>query len=324
MGDPAGISAEITVNAWSSRSEVKIPPFIFFGSEELLHRRANFIDCKIKTKKISEAEMDLAVDIFKECIPVFDIPIMKETIGQYSEKNDQKIMKSILTAYDSIKSGLTSAIVTNPVNKNSLLYEGIKFSGQTELYAHLCQSENPVMLMMSDELKIVPLTRHIPISEVSQSINKSLLMNTVKVISNDLKKYFNISQPKIVVTGLNPHAGDNGLIGNEEINVIDPVIKELQKEKIDINGPASADSLFSTGNTDSDIVICMYHDQALIPIKTISNFTAINITLGIDIIRTSPDHGTAYQIAKKAIADPSSLIRSLIIADQMAERNARR
>ena len=268
--------------------------------------------------------MDLAVDIFKEFIPVFDIPIMKETIGQYSEKNDQKIMKSILTAYDSIKSGLTSAIVTNPVNKNSLLYEGIKFSGQTELCAHLCQSKNPVMLMMSDELKIVPLTRHIPISEVSQSINKSLLINTVKVISNDLKKYFNISQPRIVVTGLNPHAGDNGLIGNEEINVIDPVIKELQREKINIHGPASADSLFSAGNTDSDIVICMYHDQALIPIKTISNFTAINITLGIDIIRTSPDHGTAYQIAKKAIADPSSLIRSLIIADQMAERNARR
>ena len=146
MGDPAGISAEITVNAWSSRSVEEIPPFIFFGSEELLHRRANFIDCKIKTKKISEAEMDLAVDIFKEFIPVFDIPIMKETIGQYSEKNDQKIMKSILTAYDSIKSGLTSAIVTNPVNKNSLLYEGIKFSGQTELCAHLCQSKNPVML----------------------------------------------------------------------------------------------------------------------------------------------------------------------------------
>ena len=324
MGDPAGISAEITVNAWSSRSAVKIPPFIFFGSEELLHRRANFIDCKIKTKKIREAEMDLVVDIFEEHIPVFDIPIMKETIGQYSEKNDQKIMKSILMAYDSIKSGLTSAIVTNPVNKNSLLYEGIKFSGQTELFAHLCQSKNPVMLMMSDELKIVPLTRHIPISEVSQSINKSLLMSTVRIISNDLKKYFNISQPRIVVTGLNPHAGDNGLIGNEEINVIDPVIKELQREKINIHGPASADSLFSAGNTYSDIVICMYHDQALIPIKTISNFTAINITLGIDIIRTSPDHGTAYQIAKKAIADPSSLIRSLKIADQMAERNARR
>tara|TARA_B100000927_G_scaffold273001_1_gene251059 strand:- start:12559 stop:13572 length:1014 start_codon:yes stop_codon:yes gene_type:complete len=323
MGDPAGISAEITVKAWSSRSTAKIPAFIFFGSEELLHRRANLIDCKIKTKKIEEAEIDLAEDIFKECIPVFDIPIEKEIVGQYSEQNDQNIMKSILMAYGSIKSGQTSAIVTNPVNKNSLLYDGVKFSGQTELCAHLCQSKNPVMLMMSDALKIVPLTRHIPISAVSQSINKSLLVNTVKVINDDLKEYFNISQPRIVVTGLNPHAGDNGLIGNEEINVIDPVITELQREKFNIHGPASADSLFGASNPDYDIVICMYHDQALIPIKTISNFSAINITLGIDIIRTSPDHGTAYQIAKKAIADPSSLIKSLIIADRMALRNAR-
>ena len=323
MGDPAGISAEITIKAWSSRSTANMPSFIFFGSEELLHRRANLLNCKIKTKKIKEAEMGLAEDIFREFIPVFDVPITKETVGQYSEKNDEKIMKSILMAYDSIKNGLTSAIVTNPVNKNSLLYEGVKFSGQTELCAHLCKSKNPVMLMMSDVLKVVPLTRHIPISAVSQSINKSLLVNTVKVINDDLKKYFDISKPRIVVTGLNPHAGDNGLIGNEEINVIDPVITELQREKINIHGPASADSLFSAGKPDYDIVICMYHDQALIPIKTISNFSAINITLGIDVIRTSPDHGTAYQIAKKAIANPSSLIRSLIIADQMSQGNVR-
>ena len=324
MGDPAGISAEITIKAWSSRSQVNIPTFIFFGCEKLLHRRANLLDCKIQTKKISTTEIDLAGDIFKEFIPVFDIPISAEKLGQYSEQNDQQIMKSILMAYDSIKSGLTSAIVTNPVNKNSLLYKGVKFSGQTELYGHLCKSKYPVMLMMSDVLKIVPLTRHIPIRKVAQSINKSLLVNTVKVINNDLKKYFDIPQPRIVVTGLNPHAGDNGLIGKEEINIIDPVITELRGDNINIHGPASADSLFSAGNTDSDIVICMYHDQALIPIKTISNFTAINITLGIDVIRTSPDHGTAYQIANKKIADPSSLIRSLIIADQMAQRNARR
>ena len=323
MGDPAGISAEITIKAWLSRNIENVPPFVFYGSEELLHRRANLIKCSIRTKRIEKGEESIADDIFKEFIPVFDIPIAEETLGRYEEQNDQEILESILTAHNSVMKGNASALVTNPVNKNSLTYEGVKFSGQTELCAHLCRSKNPVMLMMSDSLMVVPLTRHIPISEVSQSINKSLLLNTVYVINSDLRKYFNICQPKVIVAGLNPHAGDNGLIGNEEINIIDPVIRKLQKEKINIHGPASADSLFSSKDLDFDLVICMYHDQALIPIKTISNFSAINITLGIDLIRTSPDHGTAYQIAEKAIANPLSLIRSLRVADQMAQTNAR-
>ena len=317
MGDPAGISAEITIKAWLSRRIESTPPFIFFGSEELLTRRANLIKCQIKTKKIDRIENALIEDIFKEFIPVFDIPITEEIPGKYSKQNNPQILKSILLAYDSVQKGITSAIVTNPVNKNSLLYEGIAFTGQTEFCAHLCQSKSPVMLMMSDTLKVVPLTRHIPISQVPRAINRSLLINTIMVINNDLKKYFNISAPRIVVTGLNPHAGDNGLIGNEEINVIHPVIGELQKKKIDIQGPTSADSFFSSQNYDYDLVLCMYHDQALIPIKTISSFSAINVTLGIGIVRTSPDHGTAYQIAEKAVANPSSLIKSLVVADQM-------
>jgi len=319
MGDPAGISAEITIKAWLSRHIESTPPFIFFGSEKLLTRRANLIKCQIKTKKINKIENAMIEGIFKEFIPVFDIPITKEIPGKYLEQNNPKILKSILLAYESVQKGITSAIVTNPVNKNSLLYEGITFTGQTEFYAHLCQSKSPVMLMMSDTLKVVPLTRHIPISQVPRAINRSLLINTIEVIVNDLKKYFNISTPRIVVTGLNPHAGDNGLIGNEEINIIHPVISELQKKKIDIQGPTSADSFFSSQNHDYDLVVCMYHDQALIPIKTISSFSAINVTLGIGIVRTSPDHGTAYPIAEKAVANPSSLIKSLIVADQMVQ-----
>ncbi len=322
MGDPAGISAEITIKSWLTRANDSVPPFVFFGSDELLHERAKLMKCNIKTKKIKHLEGAPVDEIFKEFLPVFDIPIIYESPGKYTGQNNRQILESILIAHESISKGITAALVTNPVNKNSLAYEGLNFSGQTELCAYLCKASSPVMLMMNDTIKVVPLTRHIPLSKVAQTIDPPLIEHAVSIINKDLKKYFDISKPKIVLTGLNPHAGDSGLLGDEEINIISPTITKLQKKGIDIHGPASADSLFYSKNLEKyDLVICMYHDQALIPIKTIAGYSAINVTLGINIVRTSPDHGTAYEIAEKNIANPSSLIRSLIAADHIAQRD---
>ena len=236
----------------------------------------------------------------------------------HDEKNDSAIIASILHAIDFIKNNKINAIVTNPVNKNSLKHNKRQYNGQTELFADIFNSNQEVMLLTSDEMRVIPLTRHIPISLIPSSINKKLIIDTTIVGIESLKKYFNIAEPKVAITGLNPHAGDNGLIGSEEIEIITPAVEYLQKQSHSVSGPLSADSLFhDTSLRKYDLIVCMYHDQALIPIKARSLYSAVNVTLGLDIIRTSPDHGTGYDIANKFIADESSLIEALILAEKM-------
>jgi 4-hydroxythreonine-4-phosphate dehydrogenase len=322
MGDPAGISADITILSWNKRKESKIPKFVYFGNEELLHRRAKLLNLKLETKKITDIDIPF-INNLDGALPVYDIPIIKEEPGKFDKKNDESIVESILIAYQKLLKNKISAIVTNPVNKKSLNYLGKKYSGQTELLSFLDQGKIPVMLLTSDVLKVVPLTRHIPVDKISKIISKDLIVNTINIVNRDLKRYFNISNPRIVVTGLNPHAGDGGLIGMEEIEIIEPAIMELKKKSIRILGPLPADSLFNKEKLQNfDVSICMYHDQALIPIKTISPFSAVNVTLGLNIIRTSPDHGTAYEIVGTGRADPQSLIQSIITAKLMVSNSA--
>jgi 4-hydroxythreonine-4-phosphate dehydrogenase len=317
MGDPAGISAEITIKSWMLRRSKYIPPFIFFGSSKLLLKRAREMGLNIETKIIQDFQ-NFEPDNFLKFIPVFDIPIFDEKLGLYDEKNDSAIIDSILHAIDFIKNNKINAIVTNPVNKNSLKHNKRQYSGQTELFADIFNSNQKVMLLTSDEMRVVPLTRHIPISLIPSSINKKLIIDTTIVGIESLKKYFNIAKPKVAITGLNPHAGDNGLIGSEEIEIITPAVEYLQKQSYSVSGPLSADSLFHDSSLRKyDLIVCMYHDQALIPIKARSLYSAVNVTLGLDIIRTSPDHGTGYDIANKFIAEESSLIEALILAEKM-------
>ena len=323
MGDPAGISAEITIKSWMLRKSKYIPPFIFFGSNKLLLKRAREMGLNIETKIVQDFQ-NFEPDHFLKFIPVFDIPIFDEKLGLYDEKNDSAIIDSILHAIDFIKNNKINAIVTNPVNKNSLKHNKRQYSGQTELFADIFNSNQQVMLLTSDEMKVVPLTRHIPISLIPGSINKKLIIDTTIVGIESLKKYFNIAKPKVAITGLNPHAGDNGLIGYEEIEIITPAVEYLQKQSYSVSGPLSADSLFHDSSLKKyDLVVCMYHDQALIPIKARSLYSAVNVTLGLDIIRTSPDHGTGYNIANKFIADESSLIEALILAEKMIKSHVK-
>lgn len=317
MGDPAGISAEITIKTWLSRKKQPIPPFIFFGSNNLLLNRAKQIGLNVNTKIIQNIN-NFDPQCFVDAIPVFDIPIIEEKLGEFNKSNNSSIIQSIITTADFIKKNKISAIVTNPVNKNSLKYNKIQYSGQTELLADIFNSKQQVMLLTSNEMRVIPLTRHIPISSIPRAINKKLIIDTTTIGIEYLKKYFNINAPKVAITGLNPHAGDNGLIGNEETQIISPAVKDLQKQSYLVSGPLSADSLFHESSVKKyDLIICMYHDQALIPIKARSLYSAVNVTLGLDVIRTSPDHGTAYDIANKFIADESSLIEALILADKM-------
>ncbi len=319
MGDPAGISAEITIKSWLLRKTKHIPPFIFFGSNKLLLKRAREMGVNIETRIIRDFH-NFDPDCFLKFIPVFDIFIYDEKLGLYDEKNDSAIIGSILHAIDFMKNNKINAIVTNPVNKNSLKYNKRQYNGQTELFADIFNSNQQVMLLTSNEMRVIPLTRHIPISSIPRSINKKLIIDTTIVGIESLKKYFNITEPKVAITGLNPHSGDNGLIGSEEIEIITPAVEYLQKQSYAVTGPLSADSLFHESSLKKyDLVVCMYHDQALIPIKARSLYSAVNVTLGLDIIRTSPDHGTGYDIANKFIADESSLIEALILAEKMIQ-----
>ena len=323
MGDPAGISAEITIKSWLLRKSKYIPPFIFFGSNKLLLKRAKEMGLNIETKIIQDFQ-NFEPDYFLKFIPVYDIPIFDEKLGLYEEKNDSAVIESILHTIDFIKNNKINAIVTNPVNKNSLKHNERQYSGQTELFADIFKSKQQVMLLTSDEMRVVPLTRHIPISLIPSSINKKLIIDTTIVGIESLKKYFNITKPKVAITGLNPHAGDNGLIGSEEIEIITPAVEYLQKQSYSVSGPLSADSLFHDSSLRKyDLIICMYHDQALIPIKARSLYSAVNVTLGLDIIRTSPDHGTGYDIANKFVANEASLIEALILAEKMAKPNVK-
>ena len=323
MGDPAGISAEITIKSWLLRRTKYIPPFIFFGSNKLLLKRAREMGLNIETKIIQDFQ-NFEPDYFLKFIPVYDIPIFDEKLGLYEEKNDSAVIESILHTIDFIKNNKINAIVTNPVNKNSLKHNERQYSGQTELFADIFNSKQQVMLLTSDEMRVVPLTRHIPISLIPSSINKKLIIDTTIVGIESLKKYFNITKPKVAITGLNPHAGDNGLIGSEEIEIITPAVEYLQKQSYSVSGPLSADSLFHDSSIRKyDLIVCMYHDQALIPIKARSLYSAVNVTLGLDIIRTSPDHGTGYDIANKFVANEASLIEALILAEKMAKPNVK-
>ncbi len=325
MGDPGGIGPDITILTWLSRSKERVPKFVYIGNEALLNERAKLLNKKIKTNKITNITDKSVIDDFDKAIPVIDLPIASTSPNRFEIKNNSSIINSINTAYQLVKDGALSALVTNPVNKNSLQYANKNFSGQTELLGYISKTEYPVMMLVSKMLKVVPLTRHIPISEIPKNISSKLIIATTKTLIDSVDAYFCMRKPRIAITGLNPHSGDSGLIGKEEIDIIDPAIKILKKNKLNVRGPLSADSLFNKDSIRSfDIAVCMYHDQALIPIKTLAHFATVNVTLGLDIVRTSPDHGTAYQHAGKGSANNQSLFNSLHLAEKMVQNYARK
>jgi len=307
MGDPSGISTEIIIKSWKKTAH----DFFVIHDPDYILKVANKLKLKVKIKVISNPEE--AHGAFKKYLPVLPIEIDKSTkLGKPNYNNSKNIFHSIDLAVKLAKKKKVSGIVTSPISKEILSKFKKNFTGHTDYLAKLDKKKNFGMMLLNKELKVVPFTTHIPLKNVHKYIKPKPLENAIKLLNSSLKKNFNIKKPKIAVTGLNPHSGDGGLLGKEEQKIILPVIKKTRKTGISISGPLSPDSAFQKKNLKSyDAFLCMYHDQALIPIKTIDFENTVNYTLGLSFVRTSPDHGTGYDIANKSVASERSLVSAI-------------
>jgi 4-hydroxythreonine-4-phosphate dehydrogenase len=307
MGDPSGVSTEIIIKSWKKTANT----FFVIHDPDYIKKVANKFKTKVKIKTISRPEE--AHEVFKKFLPVLPIKIDKDTkLGKPNHKNSKNIFNSIDLAVKLAKKKEVSGIVTSPISKEVLSKFKKNFSGHTEYLAKSDKKKQFGMMLLNKKLRVVPFTTHVPLKNVHKYIKQKPLFDAIKLLNNSLKKNFGIKKPKIAVTGLNPHSGDGGLLGNEEQKIILPVIKKIKKSGISISGPLSPDSAFQQKNLKFfDAFLCMYHDQALIPVKTIDFENTINYTLGLSFVRTSPDHGTGYDIANKFIANETSLITAI-------------
>ena len=309
MGDPSGIGTEITIKSWKSK-KIKTPFFVIHDPlyvEKIIKK----MGVKVKIKIIDHPKD--ALKCFKNYLPVFAIKIDKKTkLGFPNKKNSRSILESINKAVYFVKNGDATSMVTNPISKEIINKIQKNFKGHTEYLAKKDMQKSFCMMMINSKIKAVPLTTHLPLKKVSQNISEKLIVETIQLIHKTLKKDFKKGNPKIAITGLNPHSGDKGVIGDEEKRIIIPAIKKCKKRKIRINGPISADSAFISSNLKTyDAFLCMYHDQALIAAKVIDFENTVNYTAGLSYVRTSPDHGTGFDISKKFIANETSLISAI-------------
>lgn len=328
MGDPAGIGIEIALKAWQQRDHFRIPPFALFADPEAVAARAEALRLNAPIETVES--LASTIDAFRRALPIRHVPLAARALaGQPDARNARAVILSIEDALDTVVRGEASAIVTNPIAKAVLYGAGFKHAGHTEFLAALAEVHrpgrhyHPVMMLASDELKVVPLTVHIPLAEVARSITKISIQQTARILNDALRQDFGCATPRIAVAGLNPHAGESGALGREEEDIIIPALGELRAEGIEVTGPHSADTLFhAEARGHYDAVLAMYHDQALIPLKTLAFDRGVNVTLGLPFVRTSPDHGTAFDIAASGTARPDSLIAALRLADELAIRRA--
>jgi len=319
MGDPAGIGAECALKAWELRQENALTPF--FIIDDIDHLKT--IPSNIPLQNIT-APKD-ALDVFNNALPVLNLKLAEQPKkGLLSHKNGTAVVKSIEMAVNFALDKQVAGVVTNPIHKAALYECGFQFPGHTEFLGSLCGLNNePVMMLATEELRTVPLTVHIPLKDVSAAITRDLITQKVNIINTALRQDFGISNPHIAVAGLNPHAGEDGTIGSEEQDFINTVINDLKTDGINISGTYPADTMFhEEARCHYDVALCMYHDQALIPLKTLDFYGGVNVTLGLPIIRTSPDHGTALNIAGQGIANPKSLVQAIKMAGHMAKNRS--
>ncbi len=321
MGDPAGIGLEITLRAWLARGEQNVPVFFIIADPKLLQERSNSFGLSVPIKIISNPAD--ALTSFGNHLPVLahsvDASIRP---GEPERQAVPAILGSIERAVEFVQSGAAGAVVTNPISKAVLYEAGFEFPGHTEYLAALAGSHSkackPVMMLVSNGFRVVPATMHIALKDVPNSLSQDLIYDVGHITAQGLQRYFTIAEPRLAISGLNPHAGEDGSLGSEEADIISPAIARLKKDGLNVSGPYSADTLFhETARRSYDVAIAMYHDQALIPLKTLGFDNGVNVTLGLPFIRTSPDHGTAFDIADKGQASPQSLIEALRLAQTM-------
>ncbi|MBM7049392.1 MULTISPECIES: 4-hydroxythreonine-4-phosphate dehydrogenase PdxA [Rhizobium] len=322
QGDPAGIGSDITLAAWLRRGELGLPPFLFLGDVGVLAARASQLGLNVP---LQEADPASACDVFHDALPILSIEAGMDVVaGQPHVGTAKGTITAIEMAVSLSMSGKTSAVVTNPIAKSVLYDAGFGFPGHTEFLADLAtratgKTVMPVMLLAGPKLRAIPVTIHIPLKDVPQALTSDLIIETCRITDHDLRTRFGISNPRLAVAGLNPHAGENGALGKEDDDIIRPAIDALRSEGIDAFGPLPADTMFhDEARRRYDVAICMYHDQALIPAKALGFDDSVNVTLGLPFVRTSPDHGTAFGIAGKGIAKEDSLVAALKLASEIS------
>ncbi len=322
QGDPAGIGPDVTLVAWSARRALDLPPFLFIGDPAVLRSRAALLELDVPVR---EARPEDAVSMFADALPVLPIESGAEVSpGQPHVATAKGTISAIETAVRLSFEGKVAGVVTNPIAKSILYQAGFGFPGHTEFLADLAERATgrqvrPVMMLAGPKLRAIPVTIHIPIAEVPATLTAELIEETCRIAHDDLKTRFGISQPRLAVAGLNPHAGEDGAIGREDLDVIHPALVKLRAQGINAFGPLPADTMFhDDARTRYDVAICMYHDQALIPAKALGFDTSVNVTLGLPFIRTSPDHGTAFGIAGQGIARETSLVEAIRLAGRLA------
>src|SRR3982074_708179 len=320
-GEPAGVGPDITLEAWLRRKELKLPPFYLLGDRDYLDHRAKTLGLDVK---LADVRAEEALETFANALPVVATGhAATARPGQPDDSSADAALASIRHAVGDVASGRASAVVTNPIAKSVLYRAGFRHPGHTEFLAELAATDRhtpqPVMLLWSPAVAVGPVTIHISLREAVAQLSTDLIVTTVRIVAAGLKARFGLSNPRLAVSGLNPHAGEDGSIGTEERTIIAPAVAMLRGEGIEIRGPLPADTMFhDAARKTYDCAICMYHDQALIPIKTLAFEDAVNVTLGLPFIRTSPDHGTAFDIAGTGKANPSSLIAALRLAPPLA------
>jgi 4-hydroxythreonine-4-phosphate dehydrogenase len=312
MGEPAGIGAEIAAGAWSALRATG-PAFFMIGDATQTFA--------VPVRAITAAEEAGAV--FPEALPVLHRPLPRPPVpGRPDPANAPAVIAAITEAVELAKAGRAAGVVTNPIQKATLAQAGFRHPGHTEYLGEIAGTGvPPVMMLACPELRVVPVTVHEALARAIARLTPAMIVATARITARALRQDFGISAPRLAVAGLNPHAGEDGTMGREEIEIIAPAIAALRAEGIEARGPLPPDSMFSArARPTYDAAICLYHDQALIPIKTLDMAGGVNVTLGLSIVRTSPDHGTALDIAGTGRADPSSLIAALRLAADLARR----
>ncbi len=326
LGEPAGIGPDLALAVWRRRAELDIPAFYLVADPGFLRRRAERLGLDVPVAIVTPAT---ALARFHAALPV--VPIELEASaepGRPDGSSAPAAIASIRRAVADVLAGSAAAVVTNPVAKNVLYDSGFAEPGHTEFLATLVQertghSFRPVMLLWSPELAVVPVTIHLPLKDVFGQLSTGLIVETGRIVARDLRVRFGIARPRLAVAGLNPHAGEEGTLGDEDRSIVAPAVARLIADGLDVRGPLPADSMFhERARATYDAALCMYHDQALIPIKTLAFDHAVNVTLGLPFVRTSPDHGTAFDIAGTGRADATSLVAALKLAARLANADS--
>ncbi len=321
MGDPAGIGGEIALDAWAALRRTG-PAFVAIDDPDRLADLARRLGRGVPVRPVGSVGEGAA--LFASALPVLPEPLAARVEpGRPDPAHGAASLNSVRRAVALARAGEVAGIVTNPLAKTTLLGAGLPYAGHTSWLADLAGGGEPVMMLACPAVRVVPVTVHIPLAEVPRTLTTAAIVAAGRVTAAALRTDFGVARPRLAVAALNPHAGEAGTIGTEEGTIIAPAIERLRALGIEATGPYPADSLFHTAaRAGYDAALCMYHDQALIPVKTIDFAGAVNVTLGLPIVRTSPDHGTAYHIAGRGTADPRSLIAALRLAADIAQRRA--